>query len=97
MTQLKGLDPADVNAMFERLTAQARQELHDDGFAEDRIKAQRALDMTINAFSTGCLPLDQRSTAENLFWAICHKVRRLAQQQAHEQVPEVPHPQRGEH
>ena len=45
LTQLKSLAPADVNAMFERLTAQARQELHDDGFADDRIKVQRALDM----------------------------------------------------
>jgi N-methylhydantoinase A len=45
MAQFKGLAPADVNAMFERLTAQARQELHDDGFATDRIKVQRALDM----------------------------------------------------
>jgi N-methylhydantoinase A len=45
MTQLKGLAPADVNAMFDRLAAQARQELHSDGFATDRIKVQRALDM----------------------------------------------------
>lgn len=45
LSQLKGLAPADVNAMFDRLAAQARQELHDDGFAKDRIKVRRALDM----------------------------------------------------
>ncbi|MPZ55767.1 MAG: hydantoinase/oxoprolinase family protein [Rhizobiales bacterium] len=45
MTQLRGLDPAAVNAMFDRLVALARDELHDDGFAADRISVQRALDM----------------------------------------------------
>jgi N-methylhydantoinase A len=45
MTQLRGLDPADVNAMFDALVAQARDELREDGFGEDRIKVQRALDM----------------------------------------------------
>ncbi len=40
--------------------------------------AQQALDMAESAFSTGYLPLDQRSLAENLFWAICAKLRRLA-------------------
>jgi N-methylhydantoinase A len=45
MTQLRGLDPAEVNAMFDALVAQAREELHEDGFGEDRISVQRALDM----------------------------------------------------
>jgi N-methylhydantoinase A len=45
MTQLRGLDPADVNAMFESLVSQARAELDEDGFAKDRISVQRALDM----------------------------------------------------
>ncbi|MEZ6115294.1 MAG: biosynthetic arginine decarboxylase [Pirellulaceae bacterium] len=40
--------------------------------------AQQSLDMAINAFATGYLPLDQRSMAETLFWAICHQVRRLS-------------------
>jgi arginine decarboxylase len=39
--------------------------------------AQQALDMAMNLFALGHMPLDQRSTAENLFWAICHKIRRL--------------------
>ena len=33
--------------------------------------AQQALDMAMNLFSGGYLPLDQRSLAENLYWAIC--------------------------
>ena len=39
--------------------------------------AQQALDGALNLFSLGYLPLDQRSQAENLFWAICHKISRL--------------------
>ena len=39
--------------------------------------AQQALDMAMNLFALGHMPLDQRSTAENLFWAICHKIRRM--------------------
>jgi arginine decarboxylase len=39
--------------------------------------AQQALDMATNLFSGGYLPLDQRVVAENLFFAICHKIRRL--------------------
>jgi arginine decarboxylase len=39
--------------------------------------AQQALDMTMNLFSTGYLPLEQRVLAENLFFAICHKIRKL--------------------
>ena len=37
--------------------------------------AQQALDMAMNLFAAGYLPLDQRSTAETLFWAICRKLR----------------------
>jgi arginine decarboxylase len=39
--------------------------------------AQQALDMAMNLFSTGYLPLEQRVIAENLYFAICHKIRRL--------------------
>jgi len=48
--------------------------------------AQQALDMALNLFSGGYLPLDQRCQAENLFWAICAKLRRLVQQM--DDVPE---------
>ena len=41
--------------------------------------AQQALDMALSLFSGGYLPLEQRSTAENLFWAICTKLQKIAQ------------------
>jgi len=40
--------------------------------------AQQALDSALNLFSLGYLPLDQRCIAENLFWAICRKIQKMA-------------------
>ena len=48
--------------------------------------ASQSLDMAMNLFTGGYLPLVQRSMAENLFWAICHKIQRLSRQM--EFVPE---------
>jgi arginine decarboxylase len=48
--------------------------------------AQQALDMALSLFNTGYLPLDQRSMAENLFWAICTKLQKLVQTM--DEVPE---------
>ena len=48
--------------------------------------AQQALDMTMQLFGGGYMPLDQRSQAENLFWAICRKIQRLLRQA--EEIPE---------
>ncbi len=48
--------------------------------------AQQALDMAINLFSTGYLPLDQRSQAEKLYWAICLKLQKLVKTM--DEVPE---------
>lgn len=42
--------------------------------------AQQALDMAISAFAAGYMPLDQRSTAESYFWAICRKICKLTEQ-----------------
>ena len=42
--------------------------------------AQQALDMAINLFGGGYLPLVQRSIAENFYWAICHKIQKLVRQ-----------------
>ncbi|HET9195160.1 MAG TPA: biosynthetic arginine decarboxylase [Vicinamibacterales bacterium] len=39
--------------------------------------AQQAMDMSLSLFNTGYLPLEQRSLAENLFWAILLKLRRI--------------------
>jgi arginine decarboxylase len=48
--------------------------------------AQQALDMALNLFNGGYLPLDQRCQAENLYWAISVKLQRLVQQM--DEVPE---------
>ena len=48
--------------------------------------AQQALDMAINLFAGGYLSLEQRSQAENLYWAICMKLQRLVQSM--DEVPE---------
>jgi arginine decarboxylase len=48
--------------------------------------AQQALDMALSLFNGGYLPLEQRSMAENLFWAICTKLQRITQAMA--DVPE---------
>ncbi len=40
--------------------------------------AQVALDLCMNLFSGGYLPLEQRVAAEDLYFAICHRVQRLA-------------------
>jgi N-methylhydantoinase A len=45
LSPLSEVAPADVNGMFERMVAQALEELRDDGFASDRIRIERALDM----------------------------------------------------
>jgi arginine decarboxylase len=48
--------------------------------------AQQALDMAMNLFSGGYLPLEQRSLAENIYWALCRKLQKLAQ--GMDEVPE---------
>ncbi len=42
--------------------------------------AQQALDSALNLFSLGYLPLAQRCLAENLYWAICRRVQKLAKE-----------------
>ena len=48
--------------------------------------AQAAFDMVMNLFNSGYLPLDQRAAAENLYWGICRKIRRLVDH--HDYTPE---------
>jgi arginine decarboxylase len=48
--------------------------------------AQQSLDMAISLFNGGYLPLEQRSMAENLFWAICTRLQKIVQTMA--EVPE---------
>ncbi|MCS7465515.1 biosynthetic arginine decarboxylase [Stieleria sp. ICT_E10.1] len=50
-----------------------------DNMMEKFHDAQLTLDMCMNLFSGGYLPLEQRVAAENLYFALCHRVRELAQ------------------
>jgi N-methylhydantoinase A len=45
MTALSEINPQDLSGMFEKLAAQAAEDLRADGFAADTIRIQRALDM----------------------------------------------------
>jgi arginine decarboxylase len=68
----------DLFETYEGLTSRNALESYHD--------AQQALDMAMNLFSGGYLPLEQRSHAENLYWAICLKLQKLVQ--AMDEVPE---------
>jgi arginine decarboxylase len=48
--------------------------------------AQQALDMALNLFTGGYLPLEQRCQAENLYWAILAKLKKIVSQM--DDVPE---------
>jgi arginine decarboxylase len=62
----------DLVDTFKNVTARnALESFHD---------AQQAMDVVMTLFSSGYLTLDQRSIAENLFWTICKKIRRLTEQ-----------------
>src|SRR4030095_10655837 len=68
----------DLIETYNTLTSRtARESYHD---------AQQALDMALNLFLGGYLPLDQRSLAESVYWALCRKLQKLVQ--AMEDVPE---------
>jgi arginine decarboxylase len=62
----------DLKETFQNLTARNALESYHD--------AQQALDMALNLFNGGYLPLGQRCQAETLYWAICSKLRKLVQQ-----------------
>jgi arginine decarboxylase len=68
----------DLKEAYQNLTARNALESYHD--------AQQALDMALNLFNAGYLPLKQRSLAETLFWAISSKLRKIVQQM--EEVPE---------
>jgi arginine decarboxylase len=68
----------DLIETYDGLTSRNATESYHD--------AQQALDMAINLFSGGYLPLEQRSMAENLYWAICLKLQKLVR--AMDEVPE---------
>ncbi len=69
--------------------AEYEQPVHDlwmsyDDLSEENMResfhdAQVALDLCMNLFGGGYLPLEQRVAAENLYFAICHRIRDLAE------------------
>ena len=71
--------PEDVEQPL-RTLFDTYQDLTSRNILESYHDAQQTLDMAMSLFSGGYLPLEQRSQAENLFWAICRKIRRLAEQ-----------------
>jgi arginine decarboxylase len=68
----------DLVEAYNNITARNALEAYHD--------AQQALDMALGLFNGGYLPLEQRSMAENLFWAICTKLQKIVQTMA--EVPE---------
>ena len=61
----------DLKETYQNLTARNALESYHD--------AQQALDMALNLFNGGYLPLGQRCQAETLYWAICSKLRKMTQ------------------
>jgi arginine decarboxylase len=68
----------DLSDTFNNLTTRNALEGYHD--------AQQALDMALNLFSGGYLPLTQRVQAETIYWAILLKLQKLVQQM--DEVPE---------
>src|SRR5690606_12681761 len=64
----------------------AYNDLNANNAVESFHDAQASLELAMNLFSGGYLPLDQRALAENLFFAISQKVRDIASKL--EYVPE---------
>jgi arginine decarboxylase len=68
----------DLRETYQNVSARNALESYHD--------AQQALDMALNLFNGGYLPLDQRCEAETLYWAICSRLQRIIQ--ALDDVPE---------
>jgi len=76
-------DPPDVSDDMEQPLIDLREtnrSLSTKNLLESFHDAQQALDQALNLFSLGYLPLEQRSLAENLYWAICRRITRLAKE-----------------
>src|SRR6187431_3682122 len=74
--------PTEVKEEFERPLVDLIEAYHSvtqRNATETYHDAQQALDMTLSLFSGGYLTLEQRSHAENLYFAICEKIYKLCQ------------------
>jgi len=63
----------NLHATYKEITRKNLQEAYHD--------AVDLKEESLQLFSLGHLPLDQRVMAENLYWAICHRIARLAKEQ----------------
>jgi arginine decarboxylase len=73
--------PQDVGEEWEQPLVdlhQAHRSLSAKNLLESFHDAQQSLDSALNLFSLGYLPLEQRSLAENLYWAICRRIYKMA-------------------
>jgi arginine decarboxylase len=84
---VSGLGESDIPAELPPETEQPIVDLMDTynnltvrNLLEGYHDAQQALELAMNLFAGGYLPLDQRSLAENIFWAICRKIQKLVRQ-----------------
>ena len=74
--------PADVPENAEQPVIDLQytyKELSTKNLLESFHDAQQSLDSALNLFSLGYLPLQQRSLAENLYWAICRRIQGFAE------------------
>lgn len=81
--------PSEISTDFEQPVQDlwaTYQEINPRNAVESFHDVQSSLDMAMNLFSTGYLPLEQRVLAENLFFASCQRIRRCAKEM--EYVPE---------
>jgi arginine decarboxylase len=69
--------PEDAELPLQTLS-ETYNDLNSRNLLESFHDAQSALETALNLFRSGHLPLDQRSIAENLYWAICDRIRRMA-------------------
>ncbi|MCP5114135.1 MAG: biosynthetic arginine decarboxylase [bacterium] len=74
--------PADVPDGYEQPVIdlfETYQEISGKNLIESYHDAQQSLDSALNLFSLGYLPIEQRCVAENVYWAICQRIRKLAE------------------
>jgi arginine decarboxylase len=77
--------PADAEQPLHDLV-ETHQNLNVRNLLESFHDAQQSLDTALNLFTTGHMPLEQRSAAEGLYFAICRRICKLSKQL--EYVPE---------
>ncbi len=76
--------PSEIPAHWQRPVHdlfETYRDLNINNLLESYHDAQQSLEAALHLFSLGYLTLEERAAAENLYWAICRKIQRLAAQQ----------------